>query len=54
LEQARVMIVEVHPDFRELMADLIGRQADLEVVAHELRFRTRLTEVAPNLELALV
>jgi DNA-binding NarL/FixJ family response regulator len=27
------MLVEDHPDFRDLMADLIGRQADLEVVA---------------------
>jgi DNA-binding NarL/FixJ family response regulator len=27
------MLVEDHPDFRDLMAHLIGRQADLEVVA---------------------
>jgi DNA-binding NarL/FixJ family response regulator len=31
--QTRIMLVEDHPDFRDLMADLIGRQADLEVVA---------------------
>jgi DNA-binding NarL/FixJ family response regulator len=27
------MLVEDHPDFRDLMAHLLGRQADLEVVA---------------------
>jgi DNA-binding NarL/FixJ family response regulator len=27
------MLVEDHPDFRDLMAALLGRQADLEVVA---------------------
>jgi DNA-binding NarL/FixJ family response regulator len=31
--QTRIMLVEDHPDFRDLMADLIGRQGDLEVVA---------------------
>jgi DNA-binding NarL/FixJ family response regulator len=31
--QTRVMLVEDQTDFRRLMAALLGRQADLEVVA---------------------
>jgi DNA-binding NarL/FixJ family response regulator len=47
-EQIRVMLVEDHPDFRDLMEDLLGRQSDIKLVAqagslaearnHALRF----------------
>ena len=32
--QTRVMLVDDHTDFRDLMAALLGREPDLEVVAH--------------------
>jgi DNA-binding NarL/FixJ family response regulator len=32
--QTRVMLVDDHADFRDLMAALLGREPDLEVVAH--------------------
>jgi DNA-binding NarL/FixJ family response regulator len=47
-EQIRVMLVEDHPDFRDLMEVLLGRQSDIKLVAqagslaearnHALRF----------------
>jgi DNA-binding NarL/FixJ family response regulator len=32
--QTRVMLIEDHADFRDLMLALLGRESDLEVVAH--------------------
>lgn len=32
-KRVRVMLVEDHPDFRNLMTTLLGRQSDIELVA---------------------